>query len=148
MSAPPHPYGETPVDSSLVESNALESTAHEERAVPRRRFDRVIVWAVTSILISSYLAIGSISTKFWQLDAFQQAWVQRQASRRVLHVWTYQFNHLPKSTSETLLKIGFAGALLVVVVGVIAGIWLILDQADTTAASPHAEAVDRSVRHS
>jgi hypothetical protein len=98
----------------------------------RRRFDGVIVWAIATVLICSYVALGSLKARFWQLDVFQQAWTQKIESRRVLHIWSYQLDHLPEVSSEGLLKAAFGGALFVVILGTVIGMWIILDHPKTS----------------
>lgn len=98
----------------------------------KRRLDGVIVWAVATVLICGYVALGSLKARFWQLDVFQQAWTQKIESRRVLHIWSYQLGHLPEVPSEGLLKVAFGGALFVVMLGTVIGMWVILDHPETT----------------
>lgn len=128
MSTPPYSPSlspDEPVSADISHDAVLAVRVTES---PPRQTGGIITWAVLSILIVGYISFGSITTRFWQLDVYQQAWTQQVASRKVLHVWMYQLDHLPYSSSAMLLKVGFGGALLVVVVGVVMSIWLILYQ--------------------
>jgi len=94
------------------------------------------VWAVVLLASAAYFAFGSITTRSWRLNAFQQAWVQDISPRRVAHVWSYQLTHLPQMSSEWLLKVGFVASLFILVVGAFTGLWLILHGTWDTAANP------------
>ncbi|HEU0164419.1 MAG TPA: hypothetical protein VFQ54_05190 [Thermomicrobiales bacterium] len=106
-----------------------------ERAVaqPRQktRVDGIIVWALVSIGFLGYLTLGSISTRSWQLNSFQQAWVLDISPRRILHIWTYQLDHLPNVAHQWALKAVFGGALGIMVVGAVICVWLMLDEVGT-----------------
>jgi len=94
------------------------------------------VWAIVLLASAAYFAFGSITTRSWQLNAFQQAWVQDISPRRVAHVWSYQLTHLPQMSSEWLLKLGFGASLFILVVGACTGLWLILHGTWDTVANP------------
>lgn len=99
----------------------------EQSAAPSARpAAGTAVWAVVLLAAVAYFAFGSITTRSWQLNAFQQAWVQDISPRRVAHVWSYQLTHLPQMSSEWLLKLGFGASLFILVVGACTGLWLIL----------------------
>ena len=131
MSTPPYLPSTSEGEPSAATATPESSDAIES---PPGRAARIIIWAVLSTLIVIYIAFGSITTRFWELDVFQQAWTQKVASRKVFHVWMYQLDHLPYSSSPALLKLAFGGALLAVVLGVVMSIWLILYQGSTSAA--------------
>lgn len=128
MSTPPYSPSLSPEEPVAADSSPGAIAAIRVTESPPPRTVGIIIWAVLSILIVGYISFGSITTRFWQLDVYQQAWTQQVASRKVLHVWMYQLNHLPYSSSAMLLKVGFGGALLVIVLGVVMSIWLILHQ--------------------
>lgn len=134
----PTPQAASPDSSSQsigIQPVAIEPASRTAAGSSRPRFDGLVIWAVASILVCAYIALGSLKARFWQLDIFQQAWTQKIESRRVLHIWSYQFDHLPKVSSEWLLKAAFGGALFVIVVGTVIGMWLILDHSETESTS-------------
>ncbi|MGI8484537.1 MAG: hypothetical protein ACR2OU_09750 [Thermomicrobiales bacterium] len=134
MSTPPYPPSASDGEPLAATATLESSVATDTLNSPIGRAAGIITSAALSALIVIYIALGSITTRFWELDVFQQAWTQKVEPRRVLHVWTYQLDHLPYSSSPTLLKLIFGGALLVVVLGVVGSIWLILcGRANSTA---------------
>jgi hypothetical protein len=102
-----------------------------QKPVRKTRVDGIIVWALVSIGFLGYLTLGSITTRSWQLNQFQQAWVLDISPRRILHIWTYQLDHLPTVAHQWALKALFGGALGIMVLGAVVCIWLMLDEVGT-----------------
>jgi len=123
----------TPVEPS-TSANEQAPTTTPSRSVPR--LDGIIVWAVLSLAFLAYIAVGSIRVQFWGLDDTFSFYIKRIESRSVLHVWSYEIGHLPEVTHQWALNAAFGGAAIVMILGIIAGIWLMLDEVGTGRAQP------------
>ncbi|MGC4108665.1 MAG: hypothetical protein QM753_20265 [Thermomicrobiales bacterium] len=86
----------------------------------------IVVWAVIVVGLVAYLLFGSITARMWKLDSLQRAWVQDNSPRRLTHIWSYQFDHLPEFAGPMAMKVIFGGSLAVIVLGSAACIWLML----------------------
>lgn len=94
------------------------STAPEMPAgSPSARPVALVAFAVLSVGWVAYLLFGQVRARFWIAGEHQIAW------KSIRRIWSVQLNDLPGGAAVEWL---FAGSMLVFVVGVIAGLYLLL----------------------
>lgn len=121
------------MESSLA-SSTLQTRDPEPATTPetpaegssRGPLVAVFVWALIVLGLLAYVTFGSITARMWKLDSLQQAWVQDNSPRRLVHIWWYQMQHLPEFAGPLAMKLIFGGSLAVIVIGSAACIWLML----------------------
>ena len=84
----------------------------------------IILWALVSIAIITYVTLGSVPAYIWRFGRLHEE------SKSVLGIWTIEANSLPRVSHQWMLNVAFYGALIVFLVGVVAGLWFLLRAAD------------------
>ncbi len=81
---------------------------------------RMVVFAVLSVGFVIWLALGKVEARVW--GAGQLSFLDR----RIASMWQYLGNNLPAMPASGLVSMVFWLSISFVVVGTIAGLWLIL----------------------
>lgn len=118
----------------MVEPDAPSGVApgHNPDSVPVRRragIVRFIVWCVLSLAFLGYVLLGSVNARFWKFDVlqFQQEFAIEPKS--IARIWRVQAGNLPDISRQWIMEAGFYVAIATFVICVIAGMYLLLDQA-------------------
>jgi len=93
------------------------------RSAPQAHRVKIIVWSITVVACSIFFAFGSITVQAGSADG---------ASRSVVSVWQGFGQNLPEVGHQTLLEIVYVGAIVVTVMGSMAGLWLAMRDGDAT----------------
>lgn len=84
----------------------------------------VILWALASNGLLVYVAFGSTPAYIWRFNR------KHQEFKSVLGTWRIEANNLPQVSQQWLLEGVFYGALLLFLLGAIAGLWFLLEAGD------------------
>jgi hypothetical protein len=98
-------------------------------AGPRRASRRMLVWGALSLIWIGYLALGQVNARFWVLGDF------RTDFKPIRSIWRIQLGSLPGGDSAWMIQALVLTAIIVFVLGVIAGLYLLLIPADTSSES-------------
>lgn len=90
----------------------------------------IILWALASIGLLGYVALGSTPAYIWRFGR------KHQEFKSVLGTWTIEANNLPQVAQQWLMEGAFYGALIVFLLGVIVGMWFLLQARDGEAPAP------------
>lgn len=96
---------------------------------------KIIVWALASIALLAFVALGSTPAYIWRFGR------KYQELKPVLSIWTMEANNLPRVSQQWIVDSAYYAALIVFLVGVVIGLWFLLGAADhetpvSDAASP------------
>lgn len=80
----------------------------------------IILWATLSIGLLAYVAFGSTPAYIWRFGR------KHEELKSILRTWTIEVNNLPRVGHQWLLNGAFYAALIVFLLGAIAGFWLLL----------------------
>jgi hypothetical protein len=99
-----------------------EVTAGDDRADSRY----LLIWGALSIAILGVLGFGSIPAWRYHWDPIAFVLSVDRSRETFMHIWTYQVEHLPSIGSELAIQVVFLVAVLVFIVGTLAGLWLLI----------------------
>lgn len=103
-----------------VRDEAEPSTARENPAVSQVSGRTIVLWALCSIALLAFVALGSVPTYVWRFGRLYEE------ARPVLGIWTIEVNNLPQVSHQWVLNGAFYLALIVFLMGAIGGLWLLL----------------------
>jgi hypothetical protein len=89
----------------------------------------MLVWGALSLIWIGYLALGQVNARFWVLGDF------RTDFKPIRSIWRIQLGSLPGGDSAWMIQALVLTAIIVFVLGVIAGLYLLLMPADTSSES-------------
>lgn len=84
----------------------------------------VILWALASIGLLAYVALGSTPAYIWRFNR------KHQEFKSVLGTWRIEANNLPQVSQQWLMEGVFYGALWLFLLGAIVGLWFLLEAGD------------------
>lgn len=90
----------------------------------------VILWALASIGLLAYVALGSTPAYIWRFNR------KHQEFKSVLGTWRIEANNLPQVSQQWLVEGVFYGALLLFLLGAIVGLWFLLDAENDGMSAP------------
>lgn len=107
-------------------SGGAQSSANDDvkQRPSHTRTLTVILWALTSIGLLTYVAFGSTPAYIWRFNR------KHQEFKSVLGTWRIEAGNLPQVSQQWLVEGVFYGALLLFLLGAIAGLWLLLQAGD------------------
>lgn len=93
------------------------ATAGDDSLIARWPF---WLWATTTVAFLAYLVFGSVEIRLWRFGrlGFED--------RRIAHVWAYFGERLPELSGNGLMAALYWLSLATIVLGTIAGLWVIL----------------------
>ncbi len=80
----------------------------------------IVLWALASIGLLAFVALGSIPAYIWRYGR------KHQEFKSILGTWTIEANNLPQVSQQWLMDGVFYAALIVFLLGAIAGLWFLL----------------------
>lgn len=101
-----------------------DDTVHHEK--PRGFNVRLGVWLVLTIGLLVYLAFGNVAVVSYTYNAFLRRTFKEEGRETVMDIWSYQVSHLPSASMQLVVDTAFVASLVIMVVGVIYGVWLLL----------------------
>lgn len=120
----------------------------EQHAIPPYRDDERAnfpwaraVWMIATLAVLGYAAFGSVSARIWR---FNRLYFE---DRRVSDVWRYEGKNLPDVPAQDALTLLYYGSVVVLVVGVILGLWFLLDETGFRESPGHSSPEHRSPDH-
>jgi hypothetical protein len=96
------------------------SVQDEHESKSGRVSRRVLVWGGLSLLWIGYLALGQVNARFWVLSQFKTDY------KPIRSIWRIQLGSLPGGDSAMWIQALVLMAIVVFVLGVIAGLYLLL----------------------
>jgi hypothetical protein len=89
----------------------------------------IVLWALCSCALLAFVMLGSVPTYVWRFGRLYEE------SRPVLGIWTIEMNDLPRVSQQWILDGAFNVALIVFLLGAIAGLWFLLGATEGETAS-------------
>jgi hypothetical protein len=80
----------------------------------------IVLWALCSIALLAYVALGSVPTYIWRFGRLYEE------TKPVLGIWTIEVNNLPQVSHQWILNSTFYAALIVFLFGAVVGLWFLL----------------------
>lgn len=100
---------------------AAEQSEDHERSAHR---GRLVVFAVLSVAWLVFLAFGQVRARFWIRNQFEVEF------KSIVGVWKVMLGELPGGAQQPLVQGAVLVSLAIIIVGVIAGLYLVLVPAD------------------
>lgn len=129
---------ESAADPGSDRDDALQSP-DPRLSSPRTTGLTILLWAFVSMGLLAYVALGSTPAFIWRFGR------KHRELKSILRTWTIEADNLPRVGQQWLLDGAFYAALIVFLVGAIAGVWLLLSARDVTDLSPGTEAESKPV---
>ena len=92
-----------------------------------------VVWGIVALGFVGYLVFGTVSARIWR---FNRLYFE---DRRILEIWRYEVNNLPDVPTQGALTLLYYGSVVVLIGGVVLGLWYLLDETgfrDSTHTAP------------
>lgn len=126
---------------NLEAQDALQREDNEQGSTEARIRKNLpgIVFAVVSLGFLLYLAIGTVEARIWR---FGRLYFE---DRNVRDVWGYLGDHVPDMPGQGIITVLYWVSLIVMIAGVILGLWLFLGPDD---GDPAIEAATTRPEHS
>lgn len=86
----------------------------------------LFTWGAVSIVFLGVLGFGTIPAWRYHWDPIAYVLNVDRSRETFTHIWSYQIEHLPSLGSEFLVQVVFSLAVIAFLVGVVAGLWLLI----------------------